>query len=200
MNFMNDVSQSSFKTYLPIQLDASCNGYQHISLLTRATEIFEQLNTLPTTKNDKPNYFYLYLLVNVFDRLRTLIDTNTFLNNEDRESGYRLFRLGLTRAMVKKAMMTFSYSTTAKSMVLYLKEGLYSFTVPVPNTENDYETITLYCFYENTKDKYVTDSDLYYFIRLFKKVMDLVFPKMKKLKNYLNDIVTICSKLSIPIP
>lgn len=65
-------------------------------------------------------------------------------------------------------MMTFYYSTTTKSMVLCLNDVLYSFTVPVPNTDNDYQTITLYCLDEHKKDKYVTDGYLYYFIRLFK--------------------------------
>ena len=41
---MADPDINGFSTYLPIRLDASCNGYQHISLLTREEKVAEYLN------------------------------------------------------------------------------------------------------------------------------------------------------------
>ncbi len=40
IEFMNDLDKTLFNSYLPIQLDASCNGYQHLALLTKETKLF----------------------------------------------------------------------------------------------------------------------------------------------------------------
>ena len=41
IEFMDNLEATEFKTNLPIQLDASCNGYQHICLLTKEKALFK---------------------------------------------------------------------------------------------------------------------------------------------------------------
>lgn len=67
IDFLNNTDSNSFSTNLPIQLDASCNGYQHISLLTKQEQVFKPLNLKSSTKKDKPEDFYSYILFNVRD-------------------------------------------------------------------------------------------------------------------------------------
>lgn len=41
-------------------------------------------------KNEKTFNFYLFLLINIFDKLYMLINLNIFLNKKDRKIRYRL--------------------------------------------------------------------------------------------------------------
>jgi DNA-directed RNA polymerase len=58
--FINDDELSEFKSYLPVQLDATCNGFQHLALLSNEKKIFEVLNLTNTDK--EPKDFYSFLL------------------------------------------------------------------------------------------------------------------------------------------
>lgn len=77
-----------FNTYLPIQLDATCNGFQHMSLLSNEESLFKELNLV--ADGDTPKDFYNFIL----DKLMTIIDkqvcTNKFENPEQRDSYMRL--------------------------------------------------------------------------------------------------------------
>lgn len=45
----------------PIQLDATCNGYQHLSLLIASDPLQGQLNLFPSDSNTAPKDFYRYV-------------------------------------------------------------------------------------------------------------------------------------------
>lgn len=68
---MENKDTIEFYTYLPIQLDASCNGYQHLALLTKDDRLFDKLNLAPSTHDDKPDDFYSYILEKVYAYIKT---------------------------------------------------------------------------------------------------------------------------------
>lgn len=72
IEFMNDLDKTLFNSYLPIQLDASCNGYQHLALLTKETKLFDKLNLDESTFDDTPKDFYKYIIEK----------TNKYVNNQ----------------------------------------------------------------------------------------------------------------------
>ena len=68
---MENENVMEFHTYLPIQLDATCNGFQHMALLSNETTLFKELNLTVSnkSKDSVPNDFYSFLLhklVNIF--------------------------------------------------------------------------------------------------------------------------------------
>ena len=70
-------------TYLPIQLDATCNGYQHLSMLSRDSKLAEQLNIFKPLKKAYPQDLYNLLAMRINNELLNLkkdIEYNTGLN------------------------------------------------------------------------------------------------------------------------
>lgn len=61
-NFYHHSSDSFFNTHLPIQLDATCNGFQYLILLSGETNLRKQLNLTKSSYSNKPGDFYSYIL------------------------------------------------------------------------------------------------------------------------------------------
>lgn len=75
--FINDEKCNHFLSYIPIELDARCKGFQHMALLSNEIILFKELNLVrPNSKNKliddiPPSDFYSFLLhrlVNVFKK------------------------------------------------------------------------------------------------------------------------------------
>ena len=96
---------TKFYTHLPIQLDASCNGSQHISLLTREIKVFEHLNLTSSTTKDEPADFYTYILYTVSMLIKNKIAEDDFYDIATKNSYIRLGNVNLIRSMVKKDVL-----------------------------------------------------------------------------------------------
>jgi DNA-directed RNA polymerase len=57
-------------------LDASCNGYQHLSLLTRDNSLIKELNLIKSSKDNIPNDFYSYLALRLKECLKECLNNN----------------------------------------------------------------------------------------------------------------------------
>ena len=70
---MKNENTDVFETYLPIQLDATCNGFQHLAMLSNETKLFKELNLSKTTTDENPHDFYNYMLLKVTDRIKWMV-------------------------------------------------------------------------------------------------------------------------------
>ena len=71
INYKNSLSNNDtfYISHFPIQLDATCNGYQHLSLLTGDEPLAGQLNLTPSTKDEAPKDFYTFVGLKLKDYL-----------------------------------------------------------------------------------------------------------------------------------
>jgi hypothetical protein len=88
VEFMNNEDVMEFYTYLPVQLDATCNGFQHMALLSNEDILFKELNLNVSTRGktkdkDKnntedrdsiPSDFYNFLLHKIIDVFRSKVE------------------------------------------------------------------------------------------------------------------------------
>jgi hypothetical protein len=61
IEFMSNNDTKTIYSYLPIQLDASCKGNQHLTLLTREKNLFDALNLASCTHDHDPDDLYAYI-------------------------------------------------------------------------------------------------------------------------------------------
>jgi DNA-directed RNA polymerase len=122
---------SDFETYLPIQMDATCNGFQHLSLLSLDPSLGAELNLTESCQKDKPKDFYNFLMTSLTDYFKTEIENNTDLSLEIKESYTRLIESKLNRYIIKKSVMTIPYNVSSYQLVNYIKENFYR----INNTE-----------------------------------------------------------------
>jgi len=124
-NFMNNEYLDEFKTYLPIQLDGTCNGFQHLALLSNETELFDKLNLGKSKKNQDPSDFYSHVL----DILNLHLEyeknkPNNSMTIETKETIDRLLRLGLNRKSIKPVIMNRPYNATERTLAVYVRDLL----------------------------------------------------------------------------
>jgi DNA-directed RNA polymerase len=146
-NFLNNENIPQFKTYMPIQLDGTCNGFQHLAMLSNETKLFETLNLYRATKKDEPRDFYQTILDTLILHLNMkvdeMIDEVDPKKVELRESYERLLAVGLTRKIVKPGIMNKPYNATIRTLISYVKASLtYHHTeeVRIKNSEGEIES------------------------------------------------------------
>lgn len=133
-----------FNTYLAVQLDATCNGFQHMALLSNEDTLFKELNLVSKKSNDKeltdlpPSDFYNFLLHRLVTLFQNKVDSGILYDEgkkpkKDRKprasdnvkgSYERLHKFIWGRAHVKKSIMTIPYNSGVKSMKKHLAASL----------------------------------------------------------------------------
>ena len=116
INYNNAVNKNKeyFISHLPIQLDASCNGFQHLSLLLKDSTLAKQVNLDKSSWHDKPDDFYSFLALKIKEHLKFELLNNKNLSSLDLDSYQRLVSLDFHkhRSLVKKTIMTIPYNAT----------------------------------------------------------------------------------------
>lgn len=126
-------------TYLPLQFDSTCNGFQHIALLTNDLKLAKELNLLESSDAEKPKDFYSHIAEKLKETLHNLVkyrkekqaiqidnDINDSNEKGDRElySLEKLCDLTITRELVKPSIMVEPYNASIFSQAAYTEEGL----------------------------------------------------------------------------
>jgi DNA-directed RNA polymerase len=173
---------------LPIQLDASCNGFQHLSMLIEDTSLGEKVNLGAATWEDDPFDFYSYISMRCINHFEMELKRNNSLSEEIKESYIRLSKINFkyNRKLVKKTIMTIPYNATKYANIDCMKDEFYK--------ENGSY------IYKNDPTVVFKDIDFKILCTTLYSALYLDFPRLKLLLNYLKDISKIANKLNISIP
>jgi DNA-directed RNA polymerase len=84
MEFMDNENIMEFHTHLPIQLDATCNGFQHLALLSNEETLFKELNIESDGKkrDSIPGDFYSFLLHRVLDIFTNKVESEDLIDSK----------------------------------------------------------------------------------------------------------------------
>ena len=83
-NYKNSLlsKETFYISHFPIQLDATCNGYQHLSLLTGDEPLAGKLNLISGDNDEMPEDFYSFIGLKINDYLEIRkIDENNNKKN-----------------------------------------------------------------------------------------------------------------------
>lgn len=188
-----------FETYLPIQLDATCNGYQHLSLLSLDYNLAKELNLTKSCWDDEPKDFYNFIGVKLISYFKDKLGSVT-LSDEERETYSRLINLNMVkniiRKLLKKAIMTIPYNVYFSSMTNYIEEN---FEFIDENDINIKKGDRWCCLKEDPSIK-IKEKDISTLAKGIKIVLGDDRFKLNKLLAYLNGIAKICAELNLYIP
>ena len=224
-NYFNSLksNDTSYITYFPIQLDATCNGYQHLSLLMGDESLAGHLNLISEDPESIPQDFYSFIGLKINDYLNLRLsdeknkkekyicvnkdlDNKEILNIEKNiQSCERLLKLNKNRSLVKIPIMVKPYNASLFRMIEYIKESFKKVTEHFNNENGLFNSIQKSLnsedkiFYVSDNNIILTNLDFFIFITTLEKAIYTEFPKLKELNEYLNKIASICVYLNISI-
>ena len=106
----------SFVTHLPVCFDGSCNGVQHLALLSRDEDAGRRVNLIDS---DEPQDIYGDLAA----RVREIVE----FDDDQRAEAWRKFFSSIDpkqlRKLIKRPAMTYAYSVTNSGMCEHIKES-----------------------------------------------------------------------------
>ena len=100
---------NNFISRIPIYLDATCSGLQHLASMTTDLNLANYVNLLKSSPDKEPNDVYSLMVDLVNDKLTQTNNTN-------------IIKLNITREFIKRGIMTIPYGVTIRG----IKEQLIS--------------------------------------------------------------------------
>ena len=197
-NFLSNEYTHEFNTYLPVQLDGTCNGFQHLSLLSNESKLFEALNLFESNKNEDPKDFYQHIVNQINIYLENSI--NTSKSDKEKESYERLLKLGLSRSNIKYVIMTKPYNAKDETLLKYILDTLtLSHTdKKLVKDENGLDVTVHTKWYKIDNDllgeNFVNRNDIKLLVKSINEIIYVNYPNIKLLSSYLNGIAKIFNK------
>jgi len=175
-----------FLSRLPVLLDATCNGLQHLSAIANDINLAQRVNISPSTDEEKPNDIYSDLIKPVKEAITELI--------KDKPEFYNLSKLNITRKLIKRGIMTTTYGVTVKGILeQLLSEHFVKYSL-VNNhylyKPKDIASLGDICLYY---------KDIYELSRIIYNVLFKSHPTLDNIMNYFNNMVNLMNALELPI-
>lgn len=175
-----------FYSYLPIQLDASCNGLQHLAAIIQDANLANSVNLLAADFGDTPRDVYADVKDIVSKKLLEISKDSLYTN---------LKNVNLTREIIKKPVMATSYGITESGIKEYLEQELFQKEYVVVDKNFIFRSRDL----EKFGNFSLTTREANKLAKIIHSCLFDLHPKLLEFVNYLNEIVEILYKLELPI-
>jgi len=186
---------------LPIFLDATCSGIQHLAALLQDIELGTHVNLIPYTSEEKPGDIYSEIIVPINKAL------NQYGKEDPNFSNLALVKL--PRKILKQSIMTKVYNVTTFGIADQLKSNLSSFKIKESNNytdkivtelQNNLKKRTNYYIAPGIKGQvYLTNEDIFKIANIINDQIFVLFPSLNWIYNYFIDITKLMLLLNIPI-
>jgi hypothetical protein len=166
----------------PILFDASCSGIQHLSALTRETDMAIKTNLIGSGDYaELPNDFYNYA--------KDLIQEDLDKSNKD-----NLVAIKMNRSLIKKSVMTIPYNIS----LIGIKEQILEYFSKTKFLDQNYYNLSKE-YSKHGKVILLNYKELNEFSVIIFKVLTERLPSLKILTTYLNSLIKVLLKLNQPI-
>lgn len=167
---------------LPIFLDATCSGIQHLAGLIKDFELGSRVNLIPHSDSDPVGDIYSDIMGPINNEINKFGEENIRYNN--------LSKVKFTRSLLKISIMTKVYNVTNYG----ISEQLISQLEKVSK-----DSMTLYK--TPTKNGYINlnREEIFQIAQIINEQVFILFPSLKNIYNYLLNIARLMIKLNIPL-
>lgn len=179
-NYFNN--PKDFVSRLPILLDATCSGLQHLSAMVGESTIAKNVNLLESDPNMKPHDFYQFCIDLINKKIKDFTEENPLY--------IRLSKLNLTRSVIKQSIMTIPYNVTKRGILMQLEEYFEWIKIDGNNLLKPKW---------NNDPVFINKKELYQLAKIIHETLYEEHPRLKELVNYLNKITELLYDLNLPI-
>jgi DNA-directed RNA polymerase, mitochondrial len=172
-----------YKIHMPIFLDATCSGIQHLAALIKDLNSGIKVNLKPQTVKDKVEDIYSELIDPI---------NNAIKKHGENNLAYSEFKkIKLNRSHLKLPIMTKLYNVSVMGIADQLRNSFEKIKV-----ENN-----LYYFLVPTEDGFTKISylEIYTLAEIINKQIFNSLPYLEEVYKYLKEIVKLCLKCNIPL-
>lgn len=193
---------NTFISRLPIFIDATCNGLQHLSSIIGDLNLANYVNLTRACKKDKPNDVYEFISEVIKVRLSKYKEEDSIKY----EYGF-LEGVKINRNFIKRCIMTVPYGVSISGMKDQLIEDHFiKVSIPVSIiTSNSKKKKVLYKFktdefLENKEDielKYLEGKEIYKLGKLIHSSLYETYPNLTKLVKYLKEMNILFKRFNL---
>lgn len=181
-------NKEKFVTYLPIYIDATCNGIQHLASMASDVDLANYVNLCKSTDSDIPGDIYGVMADRVRLELSELIKENP---------DYAILeKININRNFVKRGIMTIPYGVTKRGIRDQLLAEHFLLL-----SEKDDKGIKLYKANDRFIDSTIKDvvkfrsSDITILAGLIHNVLFNTYPNIKNVVKYLTGMNSFLKNL-----
>lgn len=187
-NYLNN--PENFISHLPIYIDATCNGLQHLSAMMNDLSLGKYVNIFKSSYNDIPKDIYSEMVLKVKNDITELIKSD--------KSFIKLEQLNIIRSFVKRSIMTIPYGVTIKG----ISEQLISDHFVLSPKSKELKKRVYHIVDSEICNQYILFSykDIFNLAKIMHNVLYKSYPSLTKLVDYLKNINKFIHQLNLNIP
>ena len=183
---------SNYEVKLPIYIDATCSGIQHIAAMIKDYDIGKTVNLVTQLNEDKVNDIYTIILDIVNKEIQEL--------GNKKDSEYPKFKhLILNRNDIKSPVMTKTYNVTLIGMknqlVLSLGNRISSKNIELKNIKKN--VVIESCLTNELIE--LESKDIIKIAQIIESKIFSSFPLLESVYNYFKKICKLMNNLGLPI-